>query len=348
MAEKTNKTVADQTTVNEDSNGTPAADSLKPNSKPGDSNPPTKTAMMAQLLSVMGGLSNSDLVDFFNKSLALIGKEADQLPSGASAEHNRASVAMKGSAKEDFNNILSGDELSEDFRTRTATLFEAAIEGRILAETEILREEYAAALEESTKKIHEELTTNFNAYADYVVENWIKTNTQTLTSTLKLEVMEEFIEGMKSLFIEHYIDIPEGKVQVVEQLTDKVDSLEGKLSDAIVNITNLKEELDLAQRATIINEEAIGLPLTQVEKFKKLAENIDSDGSLETFRTKLRTIRESHKTPNVKPTTTNKHNLTEDLDGVADVEDENNESKNKYSKEAPEMQAILAALKSTR
>lgn len=338
----TDKSAKANETVVEDSNGTAAMDSLHPNSKPGDSNPPSRTAIMAQLLTVMGGMGNSDLVDFFNKSLGLIGKEADQLPSGATAEHNKSTVAAKGTAKEEFDSILGTDEqLSEDFKTRTATLFEAAIESRIILEKEKLKEEYEAALESSTKKIHEELTTRLDAYTDSVVSEWIEKNKVAIQSNLKLEVMEEFIDGLKKLFIDHYIDIPEEKVSVVETLTKKVESLETKLDEALVDNKALKDELEESNKTLIIKEEAVGLALTQAEKFTELASNIEIGESLETFRTKIRTIRENQ-FDNKKPTT--KTSISEDVDGVSPLNEEKT-SADELSSVNPEMRKYVAALK---
>ena len=200
----------------------------------------------------------------------------------------------KLNVKEDLEPMFDGEDLSEDFKEKAATLFEAAISARMAAETARLEEEYEAKIQEDLSVFQEELTTKIDAYLDYVVEQWMTDNQVAIESALRNEIMEEFIDGLKNLFAEHYIDVPEQKVDVLEALAEKVNALEEKLDETITENTELKGVLAESNARSIFEELASDLALTQQEKFAALVEGIEFDGNFETYEKKLKIVKESY------------------------------------------------------
>lgn len=266
---------------------TAAAESLKPNSKSSD--PMTKVGMLSSMMGMMNGMKTEDLTKFFHATMAQFGPNKEYGVGDNSAK-NRASVAMK----EDLQNIFNGSELSEEFKEATTTLFEAALSARLIAETARLEEEYAVKLEEEVANIAEDLTVKLDSYLSYVVENFMKENEVAIESSLRNELAEEFIDGLKNLFAEHYISIPEEKVDVVETLAEKVDQLESKLNSAIEENTELRGIIVTESARGIFQELASDLAMTQQEKFAALAEGIEFDGDLDVYKRKLSIIKESY------------------------------------------------------
>lgn len=200
----------------------------------------------------------------------------------------------KLNVKEDLEPMFDGEDLSEDFKEKAATLFEAAISARMAAETARLEEEYEAKIQEDLSVFQEELTTKIDAYLDYVVEQWMTDNQVAIESALRNEIMEEFIDGLKNLFAEHYIDVPEQKVDVLEALAEKVNALEEKLDETITENTELKSVLAESNAKSIFEDLASDLALTQQEKFAALVEGIEFDGDFETYEKKLKIVKESY------------------------------------------------------
>ena len=200
----------------------------------------------------------------------------------------------KLNVKEDLEPMFDGEDLSEDFKEKAATLFEAAISARMAAETARLEEEFEAKVQEELSVFQEELTTKIDAYLDYVVEQWMTDNQVAIESALRNEIMEEFIDGLKNLFAEHYIDVPEQKVDVLEALAEKVNALEEKLDETITENTELKGVLAESNAKSIFEELASDLALTQQEKFAALVEGIEFDGNFETYEKKLKIVKESY------------------------------------------------------
>lgn len=268
-----------------------ASDSLKPGSKYAD--PMSKVQMMDSMMNVMGSMPTQDLTKFFHAVMAQFGPNKEY-GVGDNSEQNRASVAMKGSVKEELDTIFNGHELSEEFKESTSVLFEAALNARLATETARLEEQYAEVLHEEVSNIAEELTNKLDTYLNYVVENFMKENEVAIESTLRNELMEEFMEGLKNLFAEHYISIPEEKVDVLEAMVEKVDVLESKLNEAIEENTQLRGVIISEAAGKIFVDLASDLALTQQEKFASLAEGIEFDGDLETYGKKLAIIKETY------------------------------------------------------
>jgi len=271
----------------------------------------SKIGMMQHMMGVMNGMSKGDLTDWFHKTIAQFGpnktygvgdnsgknqSSIDMHPSHAvSAKGPKTKNPMpKLNVKEDVDAMFEGQELSEEFKDNVATLFEAAVNARIIAETAALEEAYAETLEEEISEFKEQITSKIDTYLDYVVEEWMKENQVAIESTLRNEIMEEFIEGLKNLFAEHYIDVPQEKIEVIESLADKVEELETKLDETISENVELRSALTESFANDIFEELSADLALTQQEKFKALAEGIEFDGDLDVYTKKLKIIKENY------------------------------------------------------
>jgi len=266
-----------------------AADSIKPKGNA------SKVQAMATAVKAIANMNPENLKNFMATiSAPNLGAPID----GGAAAKNAATIAMKPSAassmKEDLTVVFEGEDLSEEFKDRASALFEAAIEVRVMTEMARLEEEYATALEEQMETFTEELTTKLDSYLDYVVENWMEENQVAIESTLQSEITQEFIEGLRNLFAEHYINVPNDKVDVLEALAEKVEILESKLDEVLVENNELRGALVEEAAKDIIEDVSSGLALTQKDKFVKIAEGIEFDGNLETFESKLKAIKESY------------------------------------------------------
>lgn len=205
----------------------------------------------------------------------------------------------KEKMKEDMDALLSGENLSEEFVVKAATIFEAAVVARaeeVIAEAEIaLHEQFDAAVEE----IKEDLAAKVDDYLNYMVEEWMKENEIAIEKGLRAEIVEDFIGGLRNLFVEHYIDIPTDKVDVVEELTSKVEELEASLNEQINKGVELSKSLNEQKKIEAIYTACEGLSQTQVEKLKSLAEGVEFTTE-EEFETKLETLKESYFKAEVK------------------------------------------------
>lgn len=195
--------------------------------------------------------------------------------------------------KEDVDALINGEELSEEFKTKAATIFEAAVLNRVKQEVVKLEESYEAQLAEQKETISEGLVEKVDGYLNLMVEQWVEQNALALESGMKSEILEGFIGGLKGLFEEHYIDIPEEKFDVLGEMEDKVEDLESKLNESVDNSIELKKQLDTMLKEKAIAESAIGLTDTEVEKFNGLAEELSYE-DVDTFKSKLQTIRENY------------------------------------------------------
>jgi len=188
--------------------------------------------------------------------------------------------------------------ISEEFKAKAATIFEARVFDRVSVIEEEIETRYAGMLEEAVQHIEEELSQKVDDYISYVVEQWIEQNELAVETGLRNELAEEFITGLKNLFVEHYIDVPEEKIDLVDELAGKVVSLEAKLDEEIERGIQLKKDLVESVKVGVTREICEGLIATQAEKIKTLAESIEFSTEDE-YKTKLETIRE-----NYFPTTT--------------------------------------------
>jgi hypothetical protein len=202
-------------------------------------------------------------------------------------------MMKKKDMKEDIDALLQGENLSEEFVSKAATIFEAAVNSRVTEIAEELQVELQEQFSDAIDQITEDFTTKIDDYLNYMVEEWMKENELAIESGLRTEIVEDFIGGMRNLFIEHYIDIPEEKVDVVDELAAKVEELEQKLNEEMHRSIQFKKEINEHKKLEALQTVCEGLTQTQVEKMKTLAESVDFTTE-EEFAEKLETLKEAY------------------------------------------------------
>ena len=202
--------------------------------------------------------------------------------------------------EEDVNALLSGEELSEEFQEKARTIFEAALRSKVGEIQEALQEQYAAALAEEVEEIKTELAERVDSYLEYVSDEWFTENILSIEGGLKTEMTESFLQGMKGLFEEHYVTIPEDKYDVLESMVDKLDDMETKLNEQIEKNISLNKRLAESVADGIFEEVSEGLALTQKDKLASLSESVEFE-SEEEYREKLEMLRESYFPANKTP-----------------------------------------------
>ena len=195
--------------------------------------------------------------------------------------------------EEDVNALLAGEELSEEFQEKARTIFEAAIKSKVAEIKEDLQASYEVALVEEIEAIKEGLTDRVDAYLEYVADEWIAENALAVEHGLKTEMTESFLQGMKGLFEDHYVSIPEDRYDVIESMVDKLDEMEEKLNEQIERNVALNRRLAESVADVIFADVTEGLALSQKDKLASLSENVEFD-SEESYREKLVTLRESY------------------------------------------------------
>jgi hypothetical protein len=195
--------------------------------------------------------------------------------------------------EEDVNALLAGEDLSEEFQEKARTIFEAAIKSKVNEIKEQLTEAYEEALLEEIQAVKSELVERVDAYLEYVADEWVAENVLAIEQGLKTEMTESFLQGMKGLFEDHYVSIPEERYDVVESMVDKLDEMEEKLNEQIRNNIALNKRLAESVTDVIFSEVTEGLALSQKDKLASLAENVEFDGEVN-YREKLVTLRESY------------------------------------------------------
>ena len=223
--------------------------------------------------------------------------------------------------EEDVNALLSGEELSEDFKSKAKTIFETAINAKVAEVKESLEQEYVEKLNEEIEAAKESLAERVDSYLEYVSDEWFEENQLAVENGLKSEMTESFLEGMKSLFEEHYVQIPEDKYDVLESMVEKLDDMETKLNEQIEKNIGLNKRLAESVADGILESVSDGLASTQKEKLASLAESVEFE-SEESYRDKLETLKESYfaSKPNAPQAKT--ETLSEGVDnseGVGDI-----------------------------
>ena len=222
-------------------------------------------------------------------------------------ETSEEEEVIEYSVEDDLNALIQGEELSEEFREKAATIFEAAINSKVKGIKEELTASYEEKLVEEVASIKEELKDRVDSYLEYVADEWIAENQLAVESGLKEEMTESFISGMKSLFEEHYVTIPEEKYDVIESMVDKLDEMEGKLNEQIEKNIALNKRLAESVSDVVFAEVTDGLAQTQKDKLAGLVENVEFESET-AYREKLETLKESY-----FPTKVAQRNQTENL-----------------------------------
>ena len=195
--------------------------------------------------------------------------------------------------EQDVSALLSGEDLSEEFQEKARTIFETAIKAKVAEVQEELKAQYEEQLTEEVATIKESLTDRLDGYLEYVADEWMSENQLAVEAGLKADMSESFLQGMKGLFEEHYVNIPEEKYDVLNSMVEKLDEMEDKLNEQIERNIALNQRLSESVADTIIADVAEGLAMSQKEKLAALAENVEFDGE-QSYREKLVTLRDSY------------------------------------------------------
>ena len=195
--------------------------------------------------------------------------------------------------EEDVNALLGGEELSEEFKEKAKTIFEAAINSKVAGIKEELEQAYAAALAEEVEEMKESLAERVDSYLEYVSDEWFAENALAIEQGLKTEMTESFLEGMKGLFEDHYVSIPEDKYDVLESMVEKLDDMETKLNEQIEKNISLNKRLSESVADGILDQVSEGLAVTQKEKLASLAESVEFESETQ-YREKLEMLKESY------------------------------------------------------
>ena len=249
-------------------------------------------------------------------------KEDEEQTEEVIAEKEHEKEEMKKKMKEDVDALFSDDStISEEFKSKVATIFEARVHDRAAQIEEQVEAKYASMFEEAVASIKSDLTEKVDDYLNYVVEQWMADNEIAIESGLRAELTEDFIAGLRNLFAEHYIDVPAEKVDLVDELAGKVEELESKLNEEIERGIEYKKALTEAVKLEVTREVCGGLTDTQAEKVKSLAESVDFSTADE-YKEKLETIRENYFPSGIKKADeTQLHEKVEEATEQKDISD---------------------------
>jgi len=251
--------------------------------------PGTKAGMINAMYMKASKMKKEDLAAMYGKIMA----EDFDTEDGVVVE-NDISINYQADFSDDLNAIMANEAtLSEEFKEKTAIIFEAAIKSKLAEEIDRLEEKYNEELEAEIASTKEDLVEKVDSYLNYVVENWMEENKVAIQTGLRTEIAEDFMNKMKDLFTESYIDVPESKIDLVDELAETVEELEEKLNAQTGKAIEMAEELESYKRDAIIREASRDLVETQVEKLKSLVDDIDFDDE-ETFAKKVATVKESY------------------------------------------------------
>ena len=306
--------------------------------------PSTKSAMIKALFDKVNGMKKEEVSAKWKELMGVA--EAEEIggadPSTAKPDDDSQAVGKKKkkikiampeiNVKEDIDALVDGEELSEEFKSKASTIFEAAVHQKVMevatVKVDELEKEFQADLQEEIISFRDKLTEKVDGYLNYVVEEWMRENELALENSLRSEITEEFMGGLKNLFTEHYIEVPDEKVDIVENLFDKVEELEGQLNTQIEENVKTKDELNEYRKNKILEEVSSDLADTQSEKLKDLVEGVSFDET-EDFESKVKTIKESYFPNQVKQD--------------ENIEQKDVVSEDSPSEEAPKMNNIMEA-----
>jgi hypothetical protein len=262
----------------------------------------TKEMMKKEMSHKMEGMKAVDLKAAYEAMMKDgYHEDADEVEEEISAEKKEEIDARIKDldVKEDVDALMSGEDLSEEFKTKAGTVFEAAIKSKLRSEIDRIHEEVKSEKETEMETFKEDLTEKVDTYLNYVVEEWTKENELAIERGLKGEIAEDFISGLKQLFEDHYIDVPDEKYDVLEAQSEKIAELEEKINEEIQRNVSIAQQNSGLVREQVIAQVSDDLAQTEIEKFKGLVEDVDFTDE-ESFHEKLSTLKESY-FPKVKP-----------------------------------------------
>jgi len=265
----------------------------------------TKAQMTAEMSKKLGSMKAEELKSAYEMVMKSNKNDDDEEMDEVSKAKSEAveKRVQDIDVKEHVDALMNGEgDLSEEFKKKAATVFEAAVKSKVRDEVARLEDEYKSELDESIKQTKSELSEKVDTYLNYVVEEWMKENELAIERGLKGEIAEDFISGLKTLFEDHYVDIPDEKYDVLEAQSEKISELENKLNESIQQVVDLKKDRGSLVRDKVISEASEDLADTEIEKFKSLIEDVEFTDE-ESFKEKLGTLKESY-FPKTKPVET--------------------------------------------
>ena len=290
--------------------------------------PKTKAGMMKAIYDSLNGMKKAELSDSFAQIMGATLAEQEEEEEGDDDEEEEKPVESKKlskedleiDVKEDIDAIVSGEELSEDFKTKAATIFEAAVSAKVISEVnerlQVFEDEYKKELSEAKDEYMTNMSEKIDGYLNYVVEEWMKENELAVEKGIRSELVEDFMTGLKNLFQEHYIDIPEEKVDLVDDLFEKVEELETKLDESINTNVEVKKELAKFKKEEVLRNVSEELAETEKEKLTKLADGIDYEDDSQ-YQEKLEVLRENY----FPKTSDTPQTITEDVENTETEKD---------------------------
>ena len=264
------------------------APSRKGDSSKQDPMPKTKAAMINAMYAQMSGMKKDQLTAAYKKMQEEF--DLEDMEETEAVELPETSYDFS----DDLEALVESEAtLSDEFKAKTAVIFETAIRSKLSEEVERLEDEYQSRLEEELETSRSDLVEKVDSYLNYVVENWMTENQLAVENGLRTEIAENFMDNLRGLFVESYIEVPESKVNLVDELAEQVEDLEEKLNARTAEVLEVNESLEMFQRQQIVREASRDLAETQVEKLSSLVEGLDFEDE-ESFATKVRTVKESY------------------------------------------------------
>ena len=285
--------------------------------------PKTKAGMIKALYNQLNTMKKSDLSDSFSKIMGSTLTEEEEADEDEEEETPMENKKLKKEdleidVKEDMDALVSGEDLSEEFKTKASTIFEAAVSAKVISEVnsriDELETNYKKEISEAKEEHLSTVTEKVDGYLNYVTEEWMKENELAVEKGIRSELVEDFMTGLKNLFTEHYIDIPEEKVDLVDDLFEKVEELEQKLDESINTSVDIKKELADYKKSETLREVSENLADTEKEKLGKLAEGIDFEDKTQ-YSEKLEVIKENYFPKQQSET------ITEELENTEEEQD---------------------------
>ena len=259
--------------------------------------PKTKMEMLKAMYSKMETMKAKDLKANYGKMMSQMDKMEGSYEETEEEKVKKESVENRLKSidvSEHVNALMNGEgDLSEEFKRKAATVFEAAVKSKVRSEVERMEDEYKSELEENINATKDELTEKVDSYMNYVVEEWMKENELAIERGLKGEIAEDFISGLKQLFEDHYVDVPDEKYDVLEAQSEKISELEGRINEMMEESIQSKSKTTKLVKEQVVSEVTSDLAETEIEKFKSLIEDVDFS-SEESYHEKLSTLKESY------------------------------------------------------
>lgn len=267
----------------------------------------SRSELLAKMVDAAGAMQTPQLMDFCSQALAFAQNPNYSAPTEGDEAKNKGSIATKPSdaspaqtplaaiqtVREDLDTVLAGQELPAEAVEKLMTLFEAAVNARVGIEVARIQDEHEQALNEDT----EELIEQIDQYLDYAAKEFFEENQVAIENSLKIDLYEEFLDGLRDLFAKHWVDIPEDRVDVAAELADRVEDLEQQLNDKVQECMDLEESLLAVAAKRVFESASAGLTDTDREKLRTLTETVEFDGDEDKLSERIKVIREAHFSP---------------------------------------------------